>query len=295
MKKLIKMELKKAILSKFFVLGLLLLLVFALFSTWYMLENRIAYNPSLILNDSSSFENGKFKTNPDLPLFGFYNSWLGAEVLSLGQTLFYNLLPVAVAIPYAWSYHKERKNGYLKNIASRTDKKKYFIAKIIAVFTSGVLVVFIPIIINIALVSAFVPSISPFPGYTLYNYLYIGDMWIEYYYNNPAFYVALYVTLDCLYGGLFALLSFAISFYIKSMLAVLFTPYILCMVTGYINGIIVSNLNSSTLIEFRPTVFLHSLQPSLNRLWWVILLITLVIMLFSLITITVRGFKDEIF
>ena len=122
MKKLIKMELKKAICSKLFLLGFLLLLLFAMLSAWFMIENRVSYNPDMILSEVY-YENGKFKTNPDLPLFGFYNSWVGGEVISLAQSLFYNLLPIGAAIPFAWSYHTERKNGYLKNIASRTDKK----------------------------------------------------------------------------------------------------------------------------------------------------------------------------
>lgn len=177
MKNLINIELKKAICSKFFVFGVLLLLVFAMYSAAFMIENRVAYNPDQILQFYAD-ENGVFDVNPDLPLFTSYSSWVGGEEISLGTVAFYYMLPIAVAIPFAWSYHTERKSGYLKNIASRTDKKKYFIAKTIAVFTSGVLTVLVPILINIFLIFAFVPSIDPFPGYTFYNHLFIGDMWI---------------------------------------------------------------------------------------------------------------------
>ena len=128
MSSLIKTELKKAIKSKFFLLGLALMLLFSVLSGIYMIENRATYNPEVI-NEYILQADGTYKNNPDLPLFGFYNSWVGGEALSLFQTLFYNLLPVGAAIPYAWSYHTERKSGYLKDIASRTDKKKYFVAK----------------------------------------------------------------------------------------------------------------------------------------------------------------------
>ena len=295
MKNIIKLELKKAIISKFFLMGLAILLLFAILSGIYMLENRVSYNPNDITSLEYYFENGKFKTNPDLSLYGFYNSWVGGEALSLFQSLFFNLLPIGAAIPFAWSYHTERKSGYLKNIASRTDKKKYFIAKTIAVFISGALVVLIPLIVNIALVSAFVPSIDPFAGYTFYNYHYVGEMWIEYYFTNPALYVSLYVLFDALYGGIFALLSFATAFYIKNILAVLFLPYCLTMVVGYLQNIIIANGWFDVTYTISPSYYLHSLMYGGSRIEWVIISITLFLLTFSLGSIFVRGFNDEIF
>ena len=295
MKSIMKMELKRAILSKFFLLGLALLLIFSVLSGMYMLENRVSYNPDIITSLDYYYKDGKFQTNPDLSLFSFYNSWVGGEALSLFQSLFFNLLPIGAAIPFAWSYHTERKSGYLKNIASRTDKKKYFIAKTIAVFTSGALVVLIPLIVNIAIVSAFVPSIDPFAGYTFYNYHYVGEMWIEYYFTNPALYVALYVLLDSLYGGIFALLSFATAFYIKNILAVLFLPYFFVTAVGYLQSVVYANIYVTVTYEFNPAVYLHSLMYGGSRMWWIVLPTTLFLLIFSLGTIFIRGFKDEIF
>ena len=294
MKALVRIELKKAIKSKFFLLGLALMLLFSVLSGIYMIENRATYNPEVI-NEHILQADGTYKNNPDLPLFGFYNSWVGGEALSLFQTLFYNLLPIGAAIPYAWSYHTERKSGYLKSIASRTDKKKYFVAKAIAVFTSGVLVVLIPILVNIIMVSAFVPFVEPFAGYTFYNYHYVGEMWIEYYFTNPMLYVALYVLLDTLYGGLYALLSFAVAFYIKNILAVLFMPYLFVAVLGYLENIIITNGVYEAVYAINPSLYLHSLMYGGMRMWWIILPITLVLLIFALGTIFIRGFRDEIF
>lgn len=64
-------------------------------------------------------ENGKLVDNPMLSLLGFYNAWVGGENLSLAYSVFYTLLPVAAALPYAWSFFLERKTGYLKNVATR--------------------------------------------------------------------------------------------------------------------------------------------------------------------------------
>ena len=51
--------------------------------------------------------------------------------------VFMYLLPILVALPYADSYCKERKSGYEKNILVRSSRKKYRVAKCIAVFLSG--------------------------------------------------------------------------------------------------------------------------------------------------------------
>ena len=57
------MELKKAFCSKKFLLGICLLLLFAVLSAVYMIEGRAGYNPDSIL---ASMEGGQFTHNPDL-------------------------------------------------------------------------------------------------------------------------------------------------------------------------------------------------------------------------------------
>ena len=106
--------------------------------------------------------------------------------------------------------------------------------------------------------------------------------------------------LDAIYGGIYALLSFATAFYIKNILAVLFVPYFLVMAVGYLQSVINSNLQSSAKgfyvqYEFNPSVYLHSLMYGGHRLWFVIWGIALALLLFSIATIFIRGFNDEIF
>ena len=294
MKNLLKNELRKAIISKYFLLGLALLLLFAMLSGMFMYENRVNYNPNSILKHALD-ESGNYRTNPDLPIFSFYNSWVGGEAITLYQTIFFYLLPVGAAIPFAWSYHTERKSGYLKNIASRINKKKYFTAKTIAVFISGALVVLIPLVMNILFVSAFVPSTMPFTGYIAYNYIVVSDMFADLYFSNPVLYVALYVLIDTIYGGVFALLSFAVSFYIKNIFVVLFLPFIMVIATGYIRNLAMQKVSGYLFVEFNPVIYLHSIMHGGVRYWWVIFGIAAILLVFSLCTIFIRGFRNEIF
>ena len=99
-----------------------------------MIEVRASYNPGQVLANQVD---GQLAHNPDLPLFTFYNSWVGGDDLSLAAALFYALLPVGAALPFGWSYCTEHKSGYLKNIYTRVDKKTYLAGKALAVFLSG--------------------------------------------------------------------------------------------------------------------------------------------------------------
>lgn len=62
-----------------------------------------------------------------------FNAWVGGETTTVAYTLFFTIMPVCTAIPFAWSYHNESKNSYIINVATRINIRKYFIAKAIAV------------------------------------------------------------------------------------------------------------------------------------------------------------------
>ena len=111
MGKLIKLEMKKAIYSKFFLMGLALLLLFALLSAWYIIECNGNYNPERITS-SLITEDGSFYMNPDISLYGFYHGWIGADVISIAGNVFFKIIPIAAAIPYGWTFCREYKSGY---------------------------------------------------------------------------------------------------------------------------------------------------------------------------------------
>lgn len=292
MKNVVRLEIKKAIFSKYFLIAVALMTLFAILSGIYMIEGRYGYNPTAI---TAQYAGETITTNPDVSLFGFYDSWVGGEMLSLAQTLFFNLLPIGAALPFAWSFCKERKSGYIKNIASRAKKEYYYYGKTIAVFLSGVLAVLIPILINILMVSAFIPACKPFAWYIHYNHLYFGNMWADLLYTHPVVYTALYVILEAFYGGVFSLLSLAVTFYVNNIFAVQLFPFLLMLGGGFLQNLIFSNLGEVIWLQFIPTDFIHSRCVNGQVLPWVVVLVTSVLLLFSIGTIIIRGKKDEIF
>lgn len=283
-------ELRKAFGSKKFLLGMALLLIFSILSAVYMIEGRAGYNPGGILE---SMKDGEFVQNPTLPLITFYNSWVGGDELSLAASLFYALLPVGAALPFGWSYYVERKNGYLKNIYSRVDRRIYLTGKSIAVFLSGAAVVAISLIVNILLVLAKIPLITPHVWYNLYNHIYFGNLWADLYFSAPGIYVLLYVLLDVVYGGIFVLFSFATGFYFRNIFAVLFSPFLFMVVASYVERVVQSNITNQVPVEFVPTQFLHPQGSYFQIIAWPVLLVTVLLLTFSLLTIYYRGVRHE--
>lgn len=284
------MELKKAFCSKKFFLGMVLLLLFSILSAVYMIEGRAGYNPDSIL---AHMDNGEYTRNPDLSLFTFYNSWIGGDDLSLAANLFYTLLPIGAALPFGWSYYLERKSGYLKNVYTRVGKGTYLVGKTIAVFLSGAAVMAVGLAVNILLVYAKIPVITPFAAYNFYNHIYFGNLWADLYFSAPWAYVLLFSLLDIFYGGIFALLSFAGGFYFRNIFAVLFTPFLLMLVGSYVEEVLFNNRADFVPVEWVPTLFLHPQGVHFQIMGWAVALVTALLLAFSLLTIYFRGARRE--
>lgn len=295
MKNLLKIELKKAFFSKSFLAGFGILMLCAFCSALFAIENWGDYNPNYLYE--YCMKDGSYTMNPDFPLYNLFSTWIGADTMSLAGTLFYYLMPVGAALPYAWSFHTERKSGYLKNIVSRAEKKRYFPAKLTAVFLSGAAVVLLACLINILIVSAFLPVGNNTQEYTLYNLIYFGNLWADLFFTHPFLHMALYVLLNGLYGGIFALLSAAVSFYVKNLPALLLTPFLVLLLAGYVHDVIRTRFFPQTLNfpEFVPTQFLHARTVNCPVFGWAVALVTLLLLGFALGTILWRGFKDEIY
>ena len=296
MKKMLTIELKKAFFSKSFLAGLFLLTLFSTLSAVYMIENWGEYNPEYIYEAYQ--KNGDFISNPILPLYSFFGAWLGGDVLSLANTMFFFFLPIGAALPYSWSLYTEEKCGYVKNIVTRTSRKNYYISKWIAVFCSGAAVVLIPYIFNILLVTAYIPYYKPWAGYNLYNSVYFGTMWSDLFFRNPTLHMMLYTLLNTLYGGIFSLLSLNVSCFIKKIIPILFTPFLSMLLFGYAETAIYERFFNDKLVlcELVPTRFLHSRDTHYLTISWVVTLITIILLICCVIPILFvsRSKKDEL-
>ena len=158
--------------------------------------------------------------------FNVFYKWIGMNSFSFETQLLYFLLPIFSSIPYASSYLLDEQTGFIKNIYSRTKKSSYLISKFISNFIVGGTAFFLPIIINLVIVSLILPSVHPeiVDGATSINY---KSMWAELFYTHPYIYIFSYAILNFGFGGLFATVGLACSVFVNRIFVVILCPFIL--------------------------------------------------------------------
>lgn len=157
--------------------------------------------------------------------FSVFGSWLGGDPFHMQSSLYFILLPALASLPYADSFFLDRKSGYIKQIVTRTKKSRYLAAKYIAVFIVAGLTVVLPLLVNLGLTAATLPSLLP--QITWGNFT-IGanHLWAETFYTQPYLYVAGYLGLIFLFSGLFAAIALAVSFVSENRFIVMLSPFL---------------------------------------------------------------------
>lgn len=288
--KIVKLELKKAFRSPWFFLSLAVLLLCALMSTVYSIDS---YQNIRINGFPHYFENGKMTVNEYYATWNCYQKWIGSELVSLASTLFFTLLPVCAVLPYASAFHQERKVGYLRVMLPQCGKKSYFLAKTMAVFLTGAAVVILPLVVNFLAVSAFIPATAPQVNYNFYNYVLFGDLWADLFFNQPLLYVALYILLDSLFGGLLGLFAFALSFLIRNRVVILVLPLLFLLGLDYFSTL-VAGFWASTPMTISLLDLLRAAHDATAK-GWVVALEGGILAVFSGLVIWLRGVRSEVY
>ncbi|SHJ60815.1 hypothetical protein [Parasporobacterium paucivorans] len=183
-----------------------------------------------------------------------FNKWIGGEAYSFQPELYFVLLPILCCIPYVDSLFVDRKTGYTKNIYIRTKKGYYYASKLLAVFISAGLVITIPLVLNLILAAAFLPSIIPESSSMTFP-LFEASMWSEIFYAQPYLYICLYILVIFLFSGLISVIGLTVAFFVKTRFVALVIPFM-----GYI---LLDFVCAYTfLYKFSPKIFLRPNQPS---------------------------------
>lgn len=216
MKSLIKIELKRAFINPFFLIALCI-----------GCGISISQFASLTLKNPLV---GDYTDIVGLEPPSLFNKMIGLEDSSIQTAVFYYMLPIIAALPFADSLFKDIKSGYIKNVFIRTKKVNYYTAKYIAVFLSAAVSVATPLLLNLFLTSAFVPATIPEPNSGLFM-LRGNSMWGELFFTSPCAYVLLYILLDAIFGGLWACVAIGMSYIVSNRFVALISPFIICIFT----------------------------------------------------------------
>lgn len=276
-----RMECKKAFHNRYFWIALAAGGLFAAMSGLYMVES---YQESARIL-------ARMGGNPMRQAFGLYNSWIGGEGNSLGFTLFFALLPFLAALPYGWSYQAEIKSGYAKQVQLRAGRHGYLLAKGAAAFLSGGTVILLPLVINFIAVACFVPAVCPTIQFIIYYPMHYGAIASELYFTHPFLFVLMYLCIDFVFAGLFALVATAAGCLSGKRVAAVLTPFLLVMLLQYLRTFLYGRYYK----EISPMYFLHASSIQNVADPWIMLAEGLILLLVSGGILYWKGIRRETF
>ncbi len=147
--------------------------------------------------------------------------FMGYDMYGWQGQVFYRLLPLLAALPYVNSYYCDIYQGYIKNLQVRCRKRDYLMAKYFVVFLSGGITVVLPLIVDILLCLAFLPVYQPILSTGLY-----AIAFRYFYYEHTILYILLFLFIDFLIGGIYAVLGLVGTEIIVNKYLVVIFPYI---------------------------------------------------------------------
>lgn len=222
-KKLLKMELRKVITSKFFWLSLFIGLCLAGIQAY----NNIGYIRWVDEGSRSMPHPYGFDSTSLLIL------WLGVDNRTTLGTLFYLAFPVLAAMPFGASYFTERKNGYALQIITKSGQKSYLSAKWTAAFLSGMLVIGIPMIFNLML-NALICPLGEVHILSFVAGVRQGYIASKLFYTHPVLYILIGLALNIVWGGICAVISLTAGMFLKNRILVVISPSILLELIGFV-------------------------------------------------------------
>lgn len=254
---LFKLELKKSLHNKAFLMSIVIATVFVVLS--------LIYCVSIYNRDMSGIRDVSNNTDviyaPGMPIYTLFNHWIGGESGSLGTSVFFFIFPILCALPYGWSYCVEKNSGYRRTIIVQTGKKNYYAAKYFATFISGGLAVVIPMILSLIMTAAYFPAIKPDVIYDIYYGVFKYSLMSKLFYTEPFLYIALYFCIIFMFCGALACCSMAATAIIKQKYIVMLVPFVLCLA---IHFIVMFTYDSNSLYNKEMSLF-YFLHPSGTR------------------------------
>lgn len=163
--------------------------------------------------------------NIDYP-HSVFNSCLALDLGGFHQSLFFYSVVLLGTLPFGMSYFTDLRDGYIKNIYTRMDRKGYLLGKYLAVFLTAGTVCIIPLILNMALTMAVLPCLIPQVGTSVFAVAGAG-MFSELFYSHPFLYVLVYLIIDFCMVGMFACLALSLTKVLYNRYIVLFAPFVL--------------------------------------------------------------------
>ena len=188
-----------------------------------------------------------------------YSLWIGGNSYTVGSFLFFLILPLLAALPFADSFYFDAAEGYITEIFTRIHRFGYFVGKYIAVFLSGAVSVLFPLVLNFLLSCSVLPALKT--ESTAFRSLITANASMgELYYKMPIAYLLIYVLIIFVMSGLFAVFALSASYFCNYQFLSLISPFLLYL-------FLIAFFGFLGLEDWQPNNFLnpayplHSLMP----------------------------------
>lgn len=212
MKKLLKIELERALKNKWFYICLLIGFAIVAKDIYSVAYNTRKYY-YLDVNDAVY----------QFP--GTYCKWMVTNCSSMYKML-HLIFPLLISVPYSYTIYSDIKGCYVGNIISRTDKKLYYGSKLITQFITGFLIVFIILTTSFIATAAFLPLEHPTKAsftYGVHPDVRLGRL----FYTKPFLSACLYIILEALTFGVIGCISFVFAYILTNGIIVMLSPFII--------------------------------------------------------------------
>ena len=235
MARLVRLELNKALRNPWFVIALFVTCALAVASSALTLQG---------VYETYNLKGGFEKEYLSLSMYSSFG--LSLPVANdAASVAFYYLCPLLVLVPYATSLRSELVDGVLAQAYTRSPRAHYLAAKACAAFVSGSLIVAIPLVLNLLVLSCFMPGYTPEALDGLHLGINPGEAFARLFYEAPVAY-ALVNTLTCgaLYGT-WAVCVLAVSAFVDNRVILLAGSYLFVLGVGYASGLLFSALRTT--------------------------------------------------
>lgn len=232
----------------------------------------------------------------DVSTFGYQSinlfiRWIGINQDTIGYLVFYNTIPLLVAIPFGWSYAVECK-GYTNQVITRTSKFAYLVSKYIAVFISGGLVVSVPLILNFGLNALVCPAAIP-DVTSLLVPMYQGSFLSYVFYSNPCMHTLLVIIMSFCWGGAVACIALSVSVCLKKVILSVLSPFVILYSIELFTVTFIIEDTDQIQYVFSPLSQVHATTYNANPSWLVFGTIVLIATISFFCTI-IRGVRNEV-
>ncbi len=218
MKQSFKVEMWKAIHKAYFIISLLV-------GAALVLCNVLATyaNVSDLTNRSIACQNA------GLPVYRFTGCslfiwWIAHNGVNFGSIYFFQIWPIVASLPFSWSLAQEGRSGAIAQFLTRTNRRKWYISKFLAVFLSGGIAMAFPLLLDLLVNATICPAENLMFANaltTVVNRSFLSGL----FFSHPWIHALLWCGVDFLFGGAAAVLTFFLGMRIRTSIVAILFPF----------------------------------------------------------------------